>query len=262
MWDTIIIKPFINMLLGIYHLVGNFGVAIILFTILTRVVLYPLTAKQIKGAQAMQELQKNKRYIDIQTKYKGDKEKLAQEQMKLYQELKINPLSSCLPTLLQFPIIIGLYQALIQSIASAPLDLLKLSKHIYPKFLNFADLFPLNTKFLWMDMGEPERLFIPGLNFGIPVLTIIVVITTYISSKIISPPPQPGANDQGAAMTKMMNLYMPVLMGWLAWSLSSGLALYFVVSNLVQIAQYAITGKIYWKNVIPFSKKAEITTKK
>ena len=142
MWDTIIIQPFINMLLGIYHLVGNFGVAIILFTILTRVVLYPLTAKQIKGAQAMQELQKNKRYIDIQTKYKGDKEKLAQEQMKLYQELKINPLSSCLPTLLQFPIIIGLYQALIQSIASAPLDLLKLSKHIYPNFLNFAELIP------------------------------------------------------------------------------------------------------------------------
>jgi len=262
MWDTIIIQPFINMLLGIYHLVGNFGLAIILFTILTRVVLYPLTAKQIKGAQAMQELQKNKRYIDIQTKYKGDKEKLAQEQMKLYQELKINPLSSCLPTLLQFPIIIGLYQALIQSIASAPLDLLKLSKHIYPKFLDFAALFPLNTKFLWMDMGEPERLFIPGLNFGIPVLTIIVVITTYISSKIIAPPPQPGANDQGAAMTKMMNLYMPVLMGWLAWSLSSGLALYFVVSNLVQIAQYAITGKIYWKNVIPFRQKTEIVTKK
>jgi YidC/Oxa1 family membrane protein insertase len=262
MWDTIIIQPFINMLLGIYHLVGNFGIAIILFTILTRVVLYPLTAKQIKGAQAMQELQKNKRYIDIQTKYKGDKEKLAQEQMKLYQELKINPLSSCLPTLLQFPIIIGLYQALIQSISSAPLDLLKLSKHIYPKFLDFAQLIPLNTKFLWMDMGEPERLFIPGLNFGIPVLTIIVVITTYISSKIISPPPQPGANDQGAAMTKMMNLYMPVLMGWLAYSLNSGLALYFVISNLVQIAQYAITGKIYWKNVIPFRQKTEIVTKK
>jgi YidC/Oxa1 family membrane protein insertase len=125
MWDTIIIKPFVNLLLWIYMMVGNFGVAIILFTTLTRVILYPLTAKQIKSSQAMQELQKNKRYIEIQEKYKGDKEKLAQEQMKLYQELKINPLSSCLPTLLQFPIIIGLYQALIQSIASAPLDLLK-----------------------------------------------------------------------------------------------------------------------------------------
>ncbi len=260
MWDTIIIQPFINMLLGIYHLVGNFGVAIILFTILTRVVLYPLTAKQIKGAQAMQELQKNKRYIEIQEKYKGDKEKLAQEQMKLYQELKISPFSSCLPTLIQFPIIIGLYQALIQTIASAPLDLLKLSRHIYPKLLDFSTLFPLNTKFLWMDMGQPERLYVFGI--GIPVLTIIVVITTYISSKIISPPTQPGANDQGAAMTKMMNLYMPILMGWLAWSLSAGLALYFVISNLVQIAQYAITGRVYWRNLIPGLKQPEPAKKK
>jgi len=162
--------------------------------------------------------------------------------------------------LLQFPIIIGLYQALIQSIASAPLDLLKLSRHIYPKLLDFSALFPLNTKFLWMDMGQPERLYVFGV--GIPVLTIIVVITTYISSKIISPPTQPGDGGQGAAMTKMMNLYMPVLMGWLAWSLSSGLALYFVVSNLVQIAQYAITGKVYWKNLIPGMKPTEIVKKK
>ena len=67
MWDTIIIEPFINLLLWISKLVGNFGVAIILFTILTKIVLYPLTAKQIKSSTAMQELQKDKRYIEIQT---------------------------------------------------------------------------------------------------------------------------------------------------------------------------------------------------
>jgi YidC/Oxa1 family membrane protein insertase len=233
MWDTIIITPFVNLLLWIYNLVGNFGIAIILFTTLTRIVLYPLTAKQIKGAQAMQELQKNPRYIEVQTKYKGDKEKLAQEQMKLYQELKINPLSSCLPTLLQFPIIIGLYQALIQSLGSAPMDLLKLTRHLYPNLLKVADLIPLKSHFLWMDLGQPERLYIPGLSFGIPVLAVIVVITTYI--------------------------YMPVLMGWLAWSLSSGLALYFVVTNLIQILQYAISGKIYWDNVLPWKKKAPLS---
>jgi len=258
MWDTIIIQPFINMLLGIYHLVGNFGVAIILFTILTRVVLYPLTAKQIKGAQAMQELQKNKRYIEIQEKYKGDKEKLAQEQMKLYQELKINPLSSCLPTLIQFPIIIGLYQAMIQTMAAGPIDLLKLTRHIYPNFLKLSEVLPLNSQFLWMDMGLPERLNIPGLNFGIPVLAIVVVITTYISTKIMTPPAQPGANDQGAMMSKMMNLYMPVLMGWLAWTLQSGLALYFVVTNLIQIAQYAISGNVHWGNLAFWKKKAVV----
>lgn len=256
MWDKIIIEPFINFLLWIYSLVGNFGVAIIIFTTLTRVILYPLTAKQIKSTAAMQELQKNKRFTDIQEKYKNDKEKLAQEQMKLYQELKISPFSSCLPTLIQFPIIIGLYQALIQAMATAPIDLLKLSRHIYPNFLKISEILPLQTKFLWMDMGTPERLFIPGLNFGIPVLAIIVVITTFISSKIITPPSQPGSNDQGAMMTKMMNIYMPVLMGWLAWSLSSGLALYFVVTNLIQILQYAISGKVHWENILPKKKTA------
>lgn len=261
MWNTIIIEPFINLMLWIYNLVGNFGVAIILFTLLTKLVLYPLTAKQLKSTQAMQELQKNKRYIEIQEKYKGDKEKLAQEQMKLYKELNINPLSSCLPTLIQFPIIIGLYQALIQTLGSSPIDLLNLSRHIYPKLLNIAEILPLNSRFLWMDMGQPERLFIPGLNFGIPTLAIIVVVTTYFSSKLITPPPQPGANDQGAMMGKMMNIYMPVLMGWLAWSLSSGLALYFVVTNIAQIAQYAVSGNLHWDNLKFWKKKPEIKKK-
>ncbi len=256
MWDKIIIEPFINFLLWIYSLVGNFGVAIIIFTTLTRVILYPLTAKQIKSTAAMQELQQDKRYIEIQTKYKNDKEKLAQEQMKLYQEMKISPFSSCLPTLIQFPIIIGLYQALIQTMSTAPLDLLKLSRHIYPNFLKISEILPLQSKFLWMDMGNPERLFIPGLNFGIPVLAIIVVITTFLSSKLITPPTAPGGNDQGAMMSKMMNIYMPVLMGWLAWSLSSGLALYFVVTNLIQIFQYSVSGKVHWDNVFPKKKTA------
>jgi YidC/Oxa1 family membrane protein insertase len=256
MWDTIIITPFINFLLWIYSLVGNLAVAIILFTIATRLLLYPITMKQIKSSQAMQELQKNKKYIDMQEKYKNDKERLAQEQMALYKELGVSPFASCLPTLIQFPIIIGLYQALIQTVASSPMDLLKLIRHLYPAFLKASSLIPLNVKFLWMDMGQPERLNIPGLSFGIPILAIIVVITTYISTKIITPPPQPGAsgNDQSAMMTNMMNIYMPLLMGWLAWTLSSGLALYFVVTNLIQIAQYAVTGKVYWKNLLPGQK--------
>jgi len=260
MWDSLIIKPFINFLLWIYSLVGNLGVAIILFTAVTRLILYPLTSKQIKSSQAMQDLQKNKKYLEIQEKYKNDKERLAQEQMNLYKELGVSPFASCLPTLIQFPIIIGLYQALIQTVASAPMDLLNLIRHLYPGFLKMSTLLPLNTKFLWMDMGQVERLYIPGLSFGIPVLAIIVVITTYISTKIITPPPQPGstANDQSAMMNNMMAIYMPLLMGWLAWTLSSGLSLYFVVTNLIQILQYAVTGKVYWGNILP-GKKAEPT---
>ncbi|MRS05031.1 membrane protein insertase YidC, partial [bacterium] len=99
----------INILLFIYQLVGNFGVAIILFTLFIRLLTYPLTASQLKGTAAMQSLQQDKRYLDMQAKYKNDKEKLQQEQLKLYKELGINPFASCLPTLIQFPIIIALY---------------------------------------------------------------------------------------------------------------------------------------------------------
>jgi YidC/Oxa1 family membrane protein insertase len=250
MWDAIIITPFTNVLLFIYQLVGNFGVAIILFTLLIRLVTWPLNAAQIKSAAAMQDLQKNKKYTDMQEKYKGDKEKLAQEQMKLYKELGISPFSSCLPTLIQFPIIIGLYQSLIKTMASTPVDLLNLIRHVYTGLLKVEALIPLNGRFLWMDMGQPERLFLPFLSFGIPTLAIFVVITTYMQSKMMQ---QPSANpkDQSAMMGNMMNIYMPFLMGYLALTLASGLSLYFLASNLFSLAQYAIMGKLNWNNLLP-----------
>ena len=254
MWDTLIINPMVNTLLGIYTLLSSwfgpvhmFGLAIIIFTLLIRLLTYPLTIQQMRGAQGMQEMQKSKKWQDIQKKYKDDREKLAQEQMKLYQELGVNPFASCLPTIIQFPIIIGLYQAIIRALAVSPVQLLDLSKHIYP-FIDLANLIPLNNRFLWMDLNQPERLTIFGI--GIPILAILVVITTYLQSKLMTPATaQPGA--QGAQMTQAMNIYMPLLMGWLAYSFSSGLALYFVASNLVGIVQYAAMGKLEWRNLLP-----------
>ena len=246
MWDLLIINPMLNTLLWIYSLIGNFGVAIILFTILVRVITYPLTVQQMKATQVMQEVQKSKRWQDMQAKYKNDKQKLQQEQMKLYQELKINPFSSCLPTLIQFPIIIGLYQSIIRALAVTPIQLIDMSKHLYP-FINGAFLIPLNNRFLWMDLSQPERLYV--LGFGVPILAIVVMVTTFLQSKLMTPPSQPG--DQGAQMTQAMNLYMPLLMGYLALTFASGLSLYFVASNLVTIAQYALMGKLQWSNLLP-----------
>jgi len=228
-------------------LVGqNFGIAIILFTILIRLVLYPLNAQQVKQTKAMQELQNSKKWQEIQKKYKNDKEKLAQEQMKIYQEMGVNPFGSCLPTLIQFPIIIGLYQAIIRALAVSPLQLLNLSRHID----GGANLIPINNYFLWMDLSLPEKDF--GLaigGYGIPILAIIVVVTSYLQTKLMSP--SSSGNDQSAQMTRAMNLYMPVFMGWLAYSFSSGLALYFVVSNLATILQYGMMGRLNWKSLIP-----------
>jgi YidC/Oxa1 family membrane protein insertase len=245
----LIINPMLNTLLWIYSILGNFGLAIILFTILVRMVTYPLTIQQLKGASKMQEMQKSKEYLAMQKKYKNDKQKLQQEQMKLYKEKGVNPLGSCLPTLIQFPVIIGLYQSIIRALAVTPMQMTALFYNIYP-FSDVAKLLPIDSTFLWMDLSQPERLYVFG--YGIPVLAIIVLITTYFQSRLITPPSQPG--EQGAQMTQMMNLYMPLLMGYLALTFAAGLALYFVTSNVITILQYAFMGKANWKNLNPFKK--------
>jgi len=247
MWDAFI-SLMVNILLYIYDFVGNnFGIAIILFTILMRVVTYPLNAQQVKQTKAMQDMQSSKKFQDMQKKYKGDKEKLSQEQMKLYKEMGVNPFGSCLPTIIQFPIIIGLYQAIIRALAVTPLQLLNLSKHIS----NGAGMIPLNNFFLWMDLSLPEKDFgIAIAGYGIPFLAIVVVVTSYLQTKLMTPATT-NPSDQSAQMSKAMGLYMPLFMGWLAYSFSSGLALYFVVSNLTTILQYAIMGRLDWKNVLP-----------
>ena len=246
MWDAFI-SLMINILLFIYDLIGqNFGWAIIIFTILVRVVTYPLNARQMKSSKAMQELQSSKKWQDIQKKYKDDKETLAQKQMEIYREMGISPFGSCLPLLIQFPIIIGLYQAIIRALAVTPLQLVNLSKHIN----DGANLIPINSQFWWMELSEPERL--PIFGIGIPILAILVVITSYIQTKMVSPTGgAPADGGQGAQMTQAMTLYMPFLMGYLALTFASGLALYFIATNLATIAQYVITGQANFKNILP-----------
>ena len=249
-WDTLILNPMINTLLWIYSvLFENFGLAIIAFTILVRLITFPLTAQQIRSTQKMKDLQKSKKWQDMQKKYKDNREKLAQEQMKLYQEMGVSPFGSCLPTLIQFPIIIGLYQAIIRALAVTPIQLLDLSKHIYP-FIDASALIPLNQFFLWMNLSLPEKDWgITLLGIGIPVLAIIVVITSYLQTKLMTP--ATATPDQGAQMSRAMNLYMPLFMGYLAYTFSSGLALYFVTSNLAGILQYGLMGRLEWRNLIP-----------
>jgi YidC/Oxa1 family membrane protein insertase len=262
MWDTIIINPMTNLLLWIYDVLGHgphmFGLAIILFTILIKLITWPLNASQVKGAQAMQELQNDKEWQDIQKKYAKDKEKLAQEQMRIYKEKGINPFASCLPTLIQFPIIIGLYQSIIRALSAMPLDMLKLARTIYP-FQNVEGIIPLNSKFLWMNLGSPEAVHI--LGYAIPTLAVVVALTTYVQSKLTMPTTS-NPNDQGAQMSGMMSIYMPLMLGWFALNFASGIAIYFITSNALGIIQYAATGRANWSNLLPGGNKKTITKKK
>ena len=266
LFDFFIVNPFTNALLLIYAFVGNFGVSIILFTILIRLLTHPIMAQQIKSSTAMQQLMASEEWLKIQEKYKNDKEKLASEQMRIYSERGVSPFSSCLPTLIQFPILIGFYQSIVRAIGATPLQLLSLVRGIYPNLENItpaaslSSLIPIHSQFLWMNLGQPEGIKLDFLPFAIPVLAIIVGLTTYFQTKLtIQPSASP--NDQSAQMNKMMGLYMPVLLFYFALNFASGLAVYFITSNLLGIAQYAALGKVNWSNLFSFGSATKPDTK-
>ena len=243
-WGNLILNPMINIMLIIYNfLFHNFGIAIILLTALIRLLTMPLTLKQQRSMEKMQELQRSKKWLDIEKKYKGDRTKIQQEQFKLSREVGVSPFGGCLPLLLQFPVIIGLYQSITRALATVPAKLLELSRHIYP-FVPAA-LIPLNSQFIWWDLAQPERVTAPiALGISIPLLTILVVITSYLQTKLTTPPT---TDPQSKQMSTMMTLYMPFLLGFFAYSYASGLALYFLTTNVMTIGQYAALGKVNWR---------------
>jgi len=246
MWD-LILNPFITTLTFLYSvLFHDIVLSIIVFTILIRLLTYPLTAQQQRSLKAQQELQPELK--KLQEKYKNDKEKLNQETMRLYRERGMNPLGGCLPLLIQFPILIGLYQAIIHALAATPLQLLDLSGRFLLPGLDH--LVPLNNLWLGMDLTQP-----PGAN---PVwayaLPVIVLVTSWLQSKIMTPSAPPSDDDkpnQAQAMSQSMTTVMPLMFGFFSLSFSTGLSIYFIVSNIVGIVQYGMQGKVDWRSLIP-----------
>ena len=222
-----LISPLVNLLLIFYSVLGtSFPLAIVVMTILVRLVTLPLTLPQQRSMRKMNELQPQLK--ELQKKYAGNRQKLSEEQMKLYREYGVNPLGGCLPLILQLFIMIAFYQAITSALSVTPLQMLGLSQRVGP---NIASLLPLNSQFLWLDLSQPDPFFI---------LPILVVATTYLQQKMMSPS---GADPSQASMTRQMNIMMPLMFGLFALQFASGLSIYFIVSNLVGIAQYLLIGR-------------------
>lgn len=214
-------------------LVGSYGLAIILFTVLVRVLTYPLTQKQLESSKAMQELQP--KIQALQKKYGKDKEKLSQETMQIYKEHGVNPATGCLPMVIQMPIWIGLYRALLQ----------------------MAQQGTLKEGFLWIPtLAQPNGIgwLTSPANWSFPntllylILPIVTVVSQVIVQRMITPAVDGGDDGQQAMMSQMMN-FMPLMFGFFALEVPSGLTLYWATSNILQIVQqYFITG---WDNVLP-----------
>jgi YidC/Oxa1 family membrane protein insertase len=253
------------LLAWLYDLTGNFGFAIIILTIVFRVVLLPLGIKQIKSMQAMQALQP--KIKEIQKKFKGNKQKVQEQTMKLYQEYGVNPLGGCLPLLLQFPILIAMY-----SVIRAPVPLPAgpedprpveyKDNHLPEDSQLFKDITQHEGRgqhFLFMNLQcSPQQAgkTVPvmdttrkptgaTLNCGestpdrIPyylMLALMIATTFYSSRQTQKATPSAAQNQQAQIITKVM----PVMFGIFGFGFPAGLILYWTVSNLFQIGQQAV----------------------
>ena len=242
LWNTLLLDPMVNFLILMSkYLFGSFGIAIIVLTIIIRLLMFPLTMKQLQSSKAMQAVQPKMK--ELQKKYAKDKEQLATETAKLYKESGVNPLGCAFPMLIQFPIWIALYQSVIQALAYTPENLLGLSKQLYSTSVIRSAL-PLNHHFLWLD-----------LTSGDIFMAIMTAVSMWLLQKMST---QPSADPQQQSMNRMMLWIMPLMFGFFALSLPSGLAVYWVVSNIISmVMQYRVTG---WGTLtmpsLPFLKKS------
>ncbi len=252
---------------GIYMFVGNYGWTIVLFTIIIKLVLIPLNIKQQKSMKKTQALQP--RLAKLQEKYAQDKEKLSQETMKLYQEAGVSPMGGCLPMLLQFPIIIALYNIIrkpmsyvmmlskdkIATIAerltgsSTVTDQISLAKNMDASFDKISDIVEkgnlINFDLFGFDLSVTPTIAYISQHVEYIIIPLLAGLTTYLVSVITSKISGTNSqNDTAAGSMKTMNVIFPFMTAWFAVTLPAGLGLYWTISNLFQIAQIFLLNKI------------------
>ena len=245
LWTQFIIRPMLNSLLVLYHVsFSQMGIAIILFTIIVRVVTLRLTVRQIRPNAGYE--QPTASLEEIQTRYARDRARISQETMKVYREAGVSPVGCLGPLIIQMPILIGLFRVLVQTLSESPDDLVGLSEKIYP-FVPFSFTYadaPLASGFLWLDLAksDPTNVVMPALVF----------VSTWVQQKMTM---TPAADPRQQGNQTMMLWMMPLLIAFFSFTFPSGLALYWIISNVIGIAiQYFITG---WQPLFPLFPKAE-----
>ena len=202
-WFDIIAKPLLLSLTFFYRFLGNYGLAIILITIIIKILFWPLTHKSFKSMRGMQKLQPE--MAKLKEKYGDKKEEMAKQQMQLYKQYNVNPLGGCLPMLLQIPVFIALYRGLMDSIELR-----------HASFIGF-----------WInDLSAKDPTYIAPLVMG---------LSMFLQQKMT-----PTAADP--AQAKMM-LLMPVIFTVMFLNFPSGLVIYWLVNNLISIAQQLYINK-------------------
>ena len=192
---------------AIYGVVGNYGIAIIIVTVLMRIIIFPLTLKQEKSMKKMRELQPE--LEKIKEKYKDNPQEYQQKTAELYRESGVNPLGGCLPLLIQMPVFVALYWAF------------------------SGNAIPADAKFLWFTLKQPDRLFMIG-NFAFNLLPILNVGVTYIQQKIMT---SATSGQESSQQMQTMLYMMPLMMLFIFYKMPSGVTLYYLVSGALSLVQ-------------------------
>ncbi len=214
---SVIAQPMGGLLYFLYDHIGNYGIALIVFTLLVRACLFPVYASQIKSSIKMKEFQP--KIQALQKQYANDKETLNMKMMELYREEKFNPMQGCLPMLIQMPIILALFVLL-----RNPLRFMS----------DPAMIMGVHESFLWVpDLSQPD----PWI---LPILAGLATFVSFILTQSTAPSSDLGGANQ---MMKMMKYFFPVMIVWMGRSFPSGLTVYWFVGTLVMIVQTLITSK-------------------
>lgn len=223
LFDIVLVTPMTNALIVLSRIFfGSFGLAIIFFTIIIRAATFPLTAAQLKTSRAMSVIQPKMQ--EIQKKYKDPKRR-SEETMKLYREAGVNPMGCLLPLVIQFPIWIALFQTIRRTVGATPESLVGLSQKLYP-WSFIRESVPLADTFLGLNLAQPSFL-----------LAIIVFASAYVQQKMVTPST---VDQRQQSMNNMMLWMMPLMFGWFTLQVPSGLAVYWVATNIVGIALQAV----------------------
>ena len=246
----------------IYNLVGqNYGLSIILFTVFTKVILFPITYKQSKSMNEMNKIAPLEK--EIREKYKGNKEKMSEELMKMYNEHKVNPMGGCLPLLIQIPIIFAMFYIVRQPltyILQVPHDELKeytqeylqkgeeeeiTDNEIRSYEIQIADKYELlNMKFLGINFGDvPANAFSKDTEQKASYYSLIVPVLSLVFSILQTLQSQKSSNmtDEQKSQQKSMTIMMPLLSAYISYIMPLALGIYWLIGNVLQmLTQYII----------------------
>ena len=229
LWNEIIMKPMINLLTFFYSLLSdNFGLSIIVFTVIIRILLIPLAFRQVKQMLGMQSIQPKLKVIQAKYKDKKDRDsrqKMSQETMNLYKQSGVNPVGCLGPMFIQLPIWIGLYRAIFKTVPSTPEGLSNLSTYLY-SWNPVIDKIPLNSFFIGIDLVNPVQQ--AGAMFAV-ILPLTVAFTTFAQQKVSM---FKSTDERQEQTNRMMLWMMPVMFGFFTLSFPAGLATYIIFSNI------------------------------